>query len=80
MNSRYRMVQLYKKLLIRNHLESSPIFILGSLECDFQNLDKCNWKNVDGDDADWLVHSGETPTSGTGPNGGFKQGKTWISY
>lgn len=47
---------------------------------DFDNLSTCtadctdscvitgNWFNISGDDTDWIVYQGATPTSNTGPN------------
>ena len=36
--------------------------------CDFENGDKCTWRNRDsGDDFDWIVGKGNTPSRWTGP-------------
>ena len=53
-------------------------FPSGSLDCDFEDFASCSWKNVDGDDANWEVGTGSTPSSGTGPSGGYPSGKFQI--
>ena len=37
--------------------------------CDFEKVDWCTWVNADREDTfDWLVGSGSTPSSHTGPS------------
>ena len=37
--------------------------------CDFENGDFCNWKNnLEAGSISWLINSGSTPTTGTGPD------------
>ena len=38
-----------------------------SHDCDFEDFGQCNWFNSANDDRNWVVHSGGTPTSYTGP-------------
>ena len=47
-------------------------FISGLDSCDFDNGNLCDWANNAGTNPTnytWVVHSGSTPTSGTGPSG-----------
>ena len=50
------------------------------MDCDFENFASCSWRNVDGDDADWEVRSGSTPSSSTGPSGGYPSGKFYMLF
>ncbi|XP_078360932.1 MAM and LDL-receptor class A domain-containing protein 1-like isoform X3 [Oculina patagonica] len=37
--------------------------------CDFEKFETdCKWLNEKGDNFDWTIHSGRTPSSGTGPS------------
>lgn len=44
------------------------------LACDFTGI----WRNSDGDDFDWLVYQGATPTQGTGPSDGATPGGKYV--
>ncbi|XP_071486327.1 MAM and LDL-receptor class A domain-containing protein 1-like [Diadema antillarum] len=55
----------------------SPCGAIGS--CDFESS-MCMWKNVDGDDFDWLRLQGTTPSTGTGPNVDHTLGTSFGSY
>ena len=57
-----------------------PKLFLSDLDCDFENFDSCSWKNVDDDDADWVVGTGSTPSFGTGPSGGYPAGKFYVFF
>lgn len=35
--------------------------------CDFERENSCTWVNAGGDDFDWIVQSGATTSTGTGP-------------
>ncbi|KAJ8282007.1 hypothetical protein COCON_G00045260 [Conger conger] len=45
--------------------------------CDFNNSSKpyCNFRQDSEDNSDWTRHSGPSPTPGTGPDGGYPDGK-----
>lgn len=38
-------------------------------ECTFDDGTLCSWANSAGNQFDWLLHSGQTPTINTGPDG-----------
>ncbi len=40
-----------------------------SNECTFDDATLCSWTNAAGDQFDWLLLSGQTPSLGTGPDG-----------
>ncbi|XP_065061722.1 MAM and LDL-receptor class A domain-containing protein 1-like isoform X22 [Rhopilema esculentum] len=57
-------------------LESMPCYrcnILGPDDCEFENATNrlCHWKDQKsaGYDLEWIPHTGQTPSSGTGPTG-----------
>ncbi|XP_061183018.1 MAM and LDL-receptor class A domain-containing protein 1-like [Saccostrea echinata] len=41
---------------------------LGSVECTFEDGENCFLENVNFDDFEWSINSGETPSSNTGPS------------
>lgn len=46
------------------------------MNCSFEEDDLCNWSNdLQGDDFDWQIHSGKTPSQKTGPNFDHTPGK-----
>jgi len=47
---------------------------LGSFDCDFEQ-DVCGWVNLrEGDDTDWIRHTGATDSEHTGPDGDHTHG------
>lgn len=42
--------------------------------CDFDDGTMCTWKNLRNDDFDWLIGSGGTGTSFTGPSSDHTKG------
>ncbi len=44
--------------------------------CDFEKFETdCKWLNEKGDNFDWTIHSGRTPSSGTGPSFDHTKGR-----
>ncbi|XP_035685696.1 MAM and LDL-receptor class A domain-containing protein 1-like [Branchiostoma floridae] len=46
---------------------STNISVFAILPCDFEEGTTCQWLQGVGDDFDWTLHSGETPSGFTGP-------------
>ena len=44
-------------------------------DCDFEH-NFCTWSNIGGDDFDWLIGRGSTPSRFTGPQNDHTQGNT----
>lgn len=48
-------------------------------DCDFE-IDKCSWSNMKTDDFDWVVGSGTTTSSSTGPSSDHTKGNSQGNY
>ncbi|MCI4377434.1 hypothetical protein PGIGA_G00203590 [Pangasianodon gigas] len=62
-----------------DYIESDAVVITA---CDFNNneLPFCDFRQDNTDDSDWIRHKGPTPTSDTGPNGDYPDGKGYYIY
>lgn len=50
------------KVAIDDHMNT----VYFTANCNFEEA-VCPWANIRGENFDWMIHTGSTPSSGTGP-------------
>lgn len=56
----------------------SKFSLTDNINCDFEQMELCDWEQITNDDTDWTLHKSRTPSSHTGPSSDHTTGSKLL--